>query len=259
MKLEEGIRRFLGELGSPATRHNFMRYDQDVYERRPTNRHGGAFKRGWRDAQEVLEERRDPYRPATLRWLTWCDLGYRFVMWRHAHKQEPGDRANVFQLLRRSLWPRKRVGPPTPSGRVVEIDLPSEHRLKYLVLTKRAARLATRAEAKLLRDYRSQLRRKHRELKSRRWGNLQCDAYEKARNNLIEAKASCRREHIRMAVGELLDYAFLGTKQFGRPNKAILLPQRPGPELVQWLRELGIAVVWKKGGVFLDNADGRFS
>jgi hypothetical protein len=128
-------------------------------------------------------------------------------------------------------------------------------------MTEQGAWLATKREAKLVHDYQSQLQGKHRELKSRWWGNFNCDAYEKARNNLIEAKASCKREDIRMAVGELFDYEFLLGKEFKnkKPNKAILLPHEPDPESVKWLGPLKIALVWKEKGVFLDNAKGQFS
>ena len=37
----------------------------------------------------------------------------------------------------------------------------------------------------------------------------------KSRNNLTEAKQSAKREFIRMAAGQILDYAFVGRKQLG--------------------------------------------
>ena len=44
---------------------------------------------------------------------------------------------------------------------------------------------------------------------------LCCDRFEKKRHNLIEAKSSTKREYIRMAVGQLLDYAYQFEK-FGK-------------------------------------------
>jgi hypothetical protein len=180
-------------------------------------------------------------------------------MWPYPERQELGDPAKAYELFKGFLpgWEQPRRS----SWRGQEVDPPAAHRLKYLVVTKRAARLATKRETKLVDDYCSHLRRKHRELKSRRWeGNLQCDGYEEKRNNLIEAKAFCEREHIRMAVGELFDYAFRLKKEFGEePNKAILLPQRPDPRSVECLHDLKIAVVWKEKGVFLDDSNGRFT
>jgi len=262
MKLEVSIRRFRGELRRPAARDNFMRYDKRVYTRRPTSRQGGAFKAGWGAAQAVLEHSRKSYRPATLRRLTWCNLGYRFVTWMglYSGRQEPGDPAKAFEVFKRvfSVWK-----PPPPSTWISrEVEPPDAHRLKYIFVTEEAERCAAKAETKLVRDYRSYLKGKDRELKSRRWeGNLQCDGYEKARKNLIEAKALAKREHIRMAVGELFDYAFFLKQEFGEePNKAILLPQRPKPELVEWLRGLKIALVWRvEKGVFKDDSNEQFT
>jgi len=233
-----------------------MRYEEDVRERHPNNRFRGAFKRGWGRAEKLLKQGGDYCSPDTLRRLTWWNLGYRFVIWRHRKGKEPGDQAKAYEVFKRLLVPpngEKQPVPPTRMGK-----LRRRTRSRYLVVTKREARLATKAETKLLDDYASHLERKHHELNWCRWGNLQCDAYEKVRNNLIEAKASCKREDIRMAVGELFDYEFLGRKDFKKPNKAILLPRKPDLESFEWLGDLKIYFVWKEKDVFLDNAKGQF-
>jgi hypothetical protein len=61
-----------------------------------------------------------------------------------------------------------------------------------------------------------------------------------------------------MAVGQLLDYAFLGKEKIRDPNMAILLPKEPDSDLIKWLQHLHISIIWREGGFFLDNADGRF-
>ena len=76
---------------------------------------------------------------------------------------------------------------------------------------------------------------------------------------MIEAKSSISREHIRMAVGQLLDYAFQGEKEFGKPNMGILLPEEPDPNSVDWLQPLKISLIWRKKAAFLDNANGQFT
>jgi hypothetical protein len=88
---------------------------------------------------------------------------------------------------------------------------------------------------------------------------LRCDAYEKITCNLIEAKSATTREHIRMAVGQLRDYAFQGRQAFPNPNKAILLPHKPGPDILEWLAAEQIAVIWRKGKDFFDTAGGKFT
>ena len=62
-----------------------------------------------------------------------------------------------------------------------------------------------------------------------------------------------------MAVGQLLDYSYLGRDRFGKPNMAILLPERPDPKSVEWLSELNIGDIWTEKDVFLDNANGLFT
>lgn len=85
-----------------------------------------------------------------------------------------------------------------------------------------------------------------------------CCAWEEERQNLLEAKGSISRQDIRMAVGQLLDYAFQMRENFGSPNKAILLPQEPPQDVVKWLEPLGIKTIWRSGRSFIDNADGQF-
>jgi hypothetical protein len=138
-----------------------------------------------------------------------------------------------------------------------ELKLPKE--LEYQIKNRKAVTKARKDEAALLIDYRAWLARKGRMLHLARYGRLCCDAYERKANNLIEAKRSAKREYIRMAVGQLLDYAHAGRKEFGRPKMAILLPNRPALHGLEWLEEKGIHLVWKEGKIFRDNFSGQFS
>ena len=81
------------------------------------------------------------------------------------------------------------------------------------------------------------------------------DLYDKTRNNLIEAKGTGARGEIRMAIGQLADYSRFITPA---PSLAILLPDRPRPDLEQLLKSQGIDAVWAHESGFADNADGRF-
>ncbi|HEY2389960.1 MAG TPA: hypothetical protein VGK22_02200 [Candidatus Angelobacter sp.] len=138
-------------------------------------------------------------------------------------------------------------------------NLPHYNELEFQMRTKRAVLLGKQREAALLGDYQKWLLEQGYELQIAKYKRLVCDAYEEERRNLIEAKCSASREYIRMAAGQLLDYAYLGRKFLVTPNKAILLPERPKPESIEWLVGLKISVVWKEGNVFLDNANGQFS
>ena len=59
-----------------------------------------------------------------------------------------------------------------------------------------------------------------------------------------------------MAVGQLLDYAFHAKRSVR--HKAILLPEKPSSDIVEWLATLGINIVWPNKGDFYDNANGQF-
>ena len=142
------------------------------------------------------------------------------------------------------------------------VNLPENHKSGYSVHTKGEVIKAEKVEAKLLAGYRAWLEKQNRKLSAVKYGTIQCDGYEVERRNLIEAKASARRENIRMAVGQLLDYAFQGNqgeKPLGEPHKAILLPKKPHPEIINWLHHLHIHIIWREGKSFSDNANGQFS
>lgn len=146
-----------------------------------------------------------------------------------------------------------------PRGtRLVTIASPQNSQLDYVVQSKAKVIRAKAEESRLLQDYQQWLKRQNRSLSSVRYGRLRCDAYERARHNLIEAKSSAKRGHIRMAVGQLLDYAFQGRKKLPDPAMAILVPHKPERKDVQWLQSLKISIIWREGDKFFDNANSRF-
>lgn len=138
---------------------------------------------------------------------------------------------------------------------------PRNFQLDYKVGTKKAIHTARNLEAKLVSDYRCWLEEqdKSRNLQRFACGHLECDGFENERGNLIEAKSSTRRECIRMAVGQLLDYSFQAKSKLGIQRMAILLPRRPDLWSVKWLKPLRISLVWKAKGHFEDNAGGDFT
>jgi hypothetical protein len=82
----------------------------------------------------------------------------------------------------------------------------------YEVRTRATVKIAKKREAKLVARYSRWLERQGRTLSTVLYEQLRCDGYESARRNLIEAKSSATREHLRMAVGQLLDYSYQGRK-----------------------------------------------
>ena len=129
----------------------------------------------------------------------------------------------------------------------------------YEVRTPEQVKKLQKLEEKLLHGYQRWLKTQGRQLAALKYGRNECDAWEAERQNLIEAKARTRREDIRMAVGQLFDYAFQMREQFDNPNKAILLPNEPPVDGVKWLEPLGIKLIWRSGRSFQDNAGGQFT
>jgi hypothetical protein len=87
-------------------------------------------------------------------------------------------------------------------------------------------------------------------------GPLYSDVFNKARNQLVEAKADTSRGSVRMAIGQLADYTHFIESPIDR---AILLPAKPSRDLIDLLEDQGISVIWREGSGFRDNAEGAFT
>jgi hypothetical protein len=83
---------------------------------------------------------------------------------------------------------------------------------------------------------------------------IQSDLFEEARDNLVEAKGAGTRNSIRLAVGQLYDYGRFAPEA----ARAVLLPERPRPDLEALLSSSGVSAIWPHSEGFADNAAGRF-
>jgi hypothetical protein len=129
--------------------------------------------------------------------------------------------------------------------------------------TKKQLMQAIHREQRLVQDFQRILRRKGMDPDRRQYKTdedvLYCDLYEPTRKHLIEAKAWIRREDVRMAIGQLLDYENLTQAAgLGRSRLAVLLPERPSMDVERLLDSVGIASIWRRGKSFEDNRGGRF-
>ena len=68
---------------------------------------------------------------------------------------------------------------------------------------------------------------------------LYTDLYDPKTRLIIEAKGTATREAVRMAVGQLLDYR----RFVDRPNLAVLVPEMPRRDLLEYLRSNHISVI----------------
>jgi hypothetical protein len=106
-----------------------------------------------------------------------------------------------------------------------------------------------RREAALVYRYREHLQRLGHDVQRLRLlprgetSPLYCDLWDVTARDLIEAKATVSREHLRTAVGQLLDYGrFVQTSQM-----TVLVPSRPRPDLIAYLTSAGITAVYPTG------------
>ena len=76
---------------------------------------------------------------------------------------------------------------------------------------------------------------------------LRADAFIPELNLLVEAKSSASREALRLAIGQLLDYARWIEP---RPRLAILVPHQPADDMLELMAGLDIVCIWKSNGGF---------
>ena len=152
---------------------------------------------------------------------------------------------------------RKAIG----NAKVVPADVNDEPRF---VSSREQSLSAQRLEAALVKRYLAWVARKGRTIEGamrypisfdgdERAGQPCCDLFDRRRNLIIEAKSKSDRHRIRMAIGQLADYAHLH-RQCGHkpPRTAILLPSRPPKDLAVLLRSLTVGVISENGQTFQD-------
>jgi hypothetical protein len=163
-----------------------------------------------------------------------------------------------YRILKRSSG----QSPQPPRRRDLHVPIEEGAIEGYDVLTTSEQRKAYRREAKLVDDFAKYLRARGDTVSRNKLdaeaaaGAIYSDLFNESRNQLIEAKAVVSRSAIRMAIGQLADYVrFIEP----RPKRAVLLDARPDPDLLDLLSTQGIAVVWRAGSSFADDADGAFT
>jgi hypothetical protein len=143
----------------------------------------------------------------------------------------------------------------SPAGETTFENVPVEQHLTEKIVLEPARELieAERREAALVKKYKIFAESQRRELvriRIRPKGEakpLFTDLYEPASNLLIEAKGTVTREAIRMAVGQLLDYARFITP---KPQLAVLVPSPLRSDLRELLNQNNIGVIEDTGGGF---------
>jgi len=102
--------------------------------------------------------------------------------------------------------------------------------LEYSFRTRRAIKKAKNREEHLLRQFDKWLRGQRGTAPQEAvYGQLSCDRWDPKRHQLIEAKSSSKRELLRMAVGQLLDYDFKAARSWVRQEKRFLFQPSQSP------------------------------
>jgi hypothetical protein len=74
-----------------------------------------------------------------------------------------------------------------------------------------------------------------------------CDLIDRTAGVLVEAKGTVARDAVRMAIGQLMDY-----RRFAEDHArlAVLVPERPRPDLMALLESVNVSAIWPADGAF---------
>ena len=138
---------------------------------------------------------------------------------------------------------------PAPTARTDVVSVEEQHTERAFVSPDRELYEFERREAGLVQRYREFLEGAGHEVGRLRIvppgesSPLYSDLWDETASELIEAKSTVTRDHIRLAVGQLLDYGrFVDAK-----CRSILVPSRPRDDLLAYLRSVGVGVIYPGG------------
>lgn len=174
---------------------------------------------------------------------------------RDAH--ETGDESTIRQVIVFRLRALSDVpvdlpvAPVTPSDEVTVdlVPIEEQHTERSFVTPNRDPYEVERAEAVLVHRYRRHLQRQGHKVTRLRvvppgeGAPLYSDLWDESALELVEAKGNVTRDQMRHAVGQLLDYGrFVEARR-----RSVLVPTRPRPDLLAYLRSVGIDVIYPDG------------
>ena len=165
----------------------------------------------------------------------------------------------VFRLRPRGVVPQASRAKVDQLGSELIREVPVEQHLteSMVIDPSGSPHVAERREQRLVRALMAHLAAQNHDvcrLQFRPGGEpapLFCDLYDKTSGTLYEAKGSVSRPAVRMAIGQLADYARLLAQE---PDRVILLPEEPRDDLLTLAETQGIEITWpeKEGFAVLD-------
>lgn len=189
--------------------------------------------------------------------------------WYTTDAPETGDgpirKVIVFRLRPKTIAPKPSQSrlDAVLDGEVSEVPVEEQWTERVFIAPSHEEREAERREQKLVKQFEAHLRRKGHDvcrLKIVPNGEakpLFCDLRDRTADTLVEAKGSVTREAIRMAIGQIADYKRFASNA---TTAAVLVPEKPRPDLVSLLETQSIGAIWPTAdGSFTDTAGGAFS
>jgi hypothetical protein len=132
------------------------------------------------------------------------------------------------------------------------VPVEERHTERAYVTPDRAPYEIERRETDLVHRYRDHLIRQGHEVSRLQVvppgeaAPLYSDLWDLTTRELIEAKGGVSRNELRSAVGQLLDYGRFADAQ----TTAVLLPERPRPDLIAFLSAAGVTTIYPDLGVW---------
>lgn len=134
---------------------------------------------------------------------------------------------------------------------VSEMPIESRDVESYVAHRQPEAGLSLRREAELVHDYARWLelggaRSCRHKITFPEGESLFTDLYDLGRLELVEAKSSSSRTHVRNGLGQLLDYA----RHVRCRSRALLVPERPMDDLRELLAAHAVSTIWQQDDQF---------
>lgn len=172
-------------------------------------------------------------------------------------RDAPDKHGETRSVLVFRLTPRGNVLHHTSDETVVDILTPQELPPELVNVDEYAAQrpdepfYSVRREAHLVQRYVAWLKVRGEETVRHRvpipsGGHLFTDLFNKATDEIIEAKASASRVHVRAGLGQILDYS----RFVSHERRSLLLPVRPSDDLVELLHHHDVGLIWEEARLF---------
>lgn len=198
---------------------------------------------GRAEVRYVGEFRVDPYDPVTL-----------------ANAPDSSGATRSVFVFR--LWPADGTGavkPEVDGSEVQIVPLEQNKTEAFVANPAEGPTAAERREAALVARYASWLAQRGQDTARHRVNlpgtrrALYTDLFNTATNEVVEAKGLANRDDVRLALGQILDYARYVTHE----HRAVLLPARPAGDLVDLLISHGVSCIYETNKGTFERANAR--